>query len=167
MHVHLNLKESHGACSGKAQVGGRHTETCLLPLHAVGAEKVTQRAASLEANLYSWSHYSVEVWDGQVEEKVKKNNLSIMKRDESGNGRLERNSFLQEASPTIWGHGEVPCTWESEPHPWTGQQVELTLEAEVPVSWLWEHESWPCLLPAFNKKLKKNPTWVMKIIFLE
>jgi hypothetical protein len=50
-------------------MGGRHTESCLLPLHAVQAEEVTQRTVSLMSNIYSWSHYNVDVCDGQMGEK--------------------------------------------------------------------------------------------------
>lgn len=46
------------------------------------------------ANLYSWSHNNVEVRGGQMGEKGQQNNLSIMEGDETGNGMLERNSFL-------------------------------------------------------------------------
>ena len=67
------------------QTGGRHPEADLPP-----CQEVTQRPVSCVACL----HYNVQMCGGQVGDKEKWNSLSIMKRDGTGDRRVERNNLL-------------------------------------------------------------------------
>lgn len=71
----------------------RHLEAHLLPHYEVQAEEVTQRPDSCVA-AHSQNPYNVQACVGQMGEKEKLDSLSFMKRDGTGNGRLERYSLL-------------------------------------------------------------------------
>jgi hypothetical protein len=53
-----------------------------------------------------------------MEEKEKWSNLSIMKRDGTGDLRVERSSLLWVVSLTLCGHGEVPVWADTGGHVW-------------------------------------------------
>jgi hypothetical protein len=66
----------------------RYLEVCLLPGCITWVEEVTQRPAC------SGSYYSIQVCGRQMEEKANTNSLSIMKRNGTGNTRVERSNLL-------------------------------------------------------------------------
>jgi hypothetical protein len=76
---------------------------------------------------YSRSDCSVQVCGGQTGGKKKSNHLSIVKRGETGDVRVERNNLLWVAFPTPWGYGEIPAhiTSMSVAHITTKDSVDI------------------------------------------
>lgn len=84
----------------------------MLPIDLSSTRCCAEKVTPPRVSPASWptcnrSHHDVRVCDGQTGEKKKWSRLSIIKRDGTGDPRLERNSLLGVASPVIWGHDEV------------------------------------------------------------
>jgi hypothetical protein len=65
-----------------------------LPSSAQHRWSLSQAADVTQGSACSNSHHSVQVFGEQMGEKEKWSNLSIMKRDGTGESRIERNSLL-------------------------------------------------------------------------
>jgi hypothetical protein len=133
--------------------GGRQTETCgppshpqtcpsatwhgqasLLPCHTVWFEDVVQESANHAASLQQEpQQYASTEWTDGREREVEP--LSIMKRDGTGDLRVERSSPLWVASPTTWGHGEVSSWAATEGYVWVCGYPVAGISIDVPGSY--------------------------------